>query len=347
MKKRILAGFMILNFGFWNTMVIAQDTSPEEKTPVASKAQTVGTASILEEVTVKAPKVDATAPFLPDVQGTKINAGKKTSVIELEELPEISNNNFRQALVKTTGLLLSEESTPLFSVGYRGLEPHRAQFTQVMKDGVPIHADMFGYPEAYYVPPMQTIENIEFIRGGGALMYGPQPGGALNFVTKSPVTDRKLVTYAENTFGSFDYFSTYESASGTVGPLGYYGYFHERQGEGFRDHNSDFQVISSGMKAVLNRTENSRLIMTYDEYHEEHGEPGGLTASAVENDRTVTTRFFDRFRLERYYGTVKYEHEFSENTQLDLLTYGGHYRRYSKRQRGGGFGTAPTGANSA
>ena len=100
------------------------------------------------------------------------------------------------------------------------------------------------------------------------------------------------------------------------------------------------------MKAVLNRTENSRLIMTYDEYHEEHGEPGGLTASAVENDRTVTTRFFDRFRLERYYGTVKYEHEFSENTQLDLLTYGGHYRRYSKRQRGGGFGTLPTGAAS-
>ncbi|MBI4372756.1 MAG: hypothetical protein HY585_03410, partial [Candidatus Omnitrophica bacterium] len=60
-----------------------------------------------------------------------------------------------------------------------------------------------------------------------------------------------------------------------------------------------------------------------------------------------TTRFFDRFRLERYYGTVKYEHEFSEDTQLDGLVYGGHYRRYSKRQRGGGFGTVPTGANSA
>jgi len=335
---------MILNFGFWNTMVIAQDTSPEEKTPVASKAQTVGTASILEEVTVKAPKVDATAPFLPDVQGTKINAGKKTSVIELEELPEISNNNFRQALVKTTGLLLSEESTPLFSVGYRGLAPHRAQFMQVMKDGVPIHADMFGYPEAYYVPPLQTVEKIEFIRGGAGLMYGPQPGGALNFVTYKPALDTKLRVQSENVFGSNNYFSTYESLTGTLGPVGYLGYFHERQGDGFRYGNSDFEVISGGVKTVINQTGDSRLTMNYDEYHEEHGEPGGLTRAQFDGDPDVNTLKYDRFRLERYYGSIKYEKEFSEKTQFDFLVYGGHYRRYSKRQRGGGFGTVPSGA---
>src|SRR5687768_16044009 len=48
-------------------------------------------------------------PFLPPVQGTKINAGKKTSVLDLDELPKINNNNYRQALTKTPGLLLSEE----------------------------------------------------------------------------------------------------------------------------------------------------------------------------------------------------------------------------------------------
>lgn len=299
------------------------------------------------EVTVTAAKQEKEAPFLSDVQGTKINAGKKTSSISLNAVPATTNNNYRHALAKTPGLLLSEETAPLVSVGYRGLDPHRAQFTQLMKDGIPIHADMFGYPEAYYTPTLQSVETIEFIRGGAALMYGPQPGGALNYVSKMPVTDKKLVTYSENVFGSFDYFSTYESATGTVGPLGYYAYLHERQSEGFRDHNSDYQVINGGIKTVLNQTSDSRLTMTYDEYHEEHGEPGGLTQALVENDRTVTTHFFDRFRLERYYGTVAYEKEFSEDTQLDAKVYGGHYRRYSKRQRGGGFGTIPTGANSA
>ena len=300
----------------------------------------------LKEVTVKAPKGDATRPFLPDVQGTKINAGKKTSQVNLvKELPAISNNNFRQALVKVSGLLLSEETTPLFSVGYRGLEPHRAQFIQVLKDGAPIHADMFGYPEAYYVPPLQTIEKIEFIRGGAGLMYGPQPGGALNFVTYTPALGTKVRLHSENVFGSDNYFSTYEALTGTVGPLGYQGYFHERQGDGFRNANSDFEVISSGVKTVINQTGDSRLIMTYDEYHEEHGEPGGLTRAQFDEDASVNTREYDRFRLERYYSGIKYEKEFSEQMQFDFLTYGGHYRRYSKRQRGGGFGTVPSGAN--
>lgn len=318
-------------------------SSNREKANSLEKA----TASSLPEVVVKAASETVSKPFLPDVQGTKINSGKKTSQVHLDkDLPKISNNNFRQALAKIPGLHLSEESTPLFSAGYRGLDPHRAQFIQVLKDGVPIHADMFGYPEAYYVPALQSVEKIEFIRGGAGLMYGPQPGGALNFVTRRPILDKKFQLHSENIFGSDALFSTYESLSGTAGPLGYYGYFHERQGDGFRQENSDFEVISSGMKAVVNETGDSRLTLDYDEYHEEHGEPGGLTSAQFLEDPSVVTRQFDRLRLERYYGSMKYEKDFSDETQFDFLTYGGHYRRYSKRQRGGGFGTAPTGANA-
>jgi Fe(3+) dicitrate transport protein len=93
-------------------------------------------------------------PFLPDVEGTRINAGKKTSNILLNELPEISNDNFRQELARTPGVILAEESTPLLSIGYRGYDPHRTQYFQVLEDGIPIHADMFGYPEAYYTPSL-------------------------------------------------------------------------------------------------------------------------------------------------------------------------------------------------
>lgn len=302
-----------------------------------------------EEVVVTAEKYDKSGPFLPEVKGTRIYSGKKTSAVHLEQSPAVANNNYRQALAKTPGLLLSEETTPLVSLGYRGLNPHRGQFTQIMKDGIPIHADMFGYPEAYYTPILQTVEDIEFIRGGAALMYGPQPGGALNYVTKMPATDRKFGIRSENIFGSDNLFSTYETLTGTAGPLGYLGYFHERQGDGFREKNSDFEVLNGGLKLTLNQTGDSRWTGTYEEYHEEHGEPGGLSLTAspsYHDNRERTTREFDRFRLERYYGTLAYEKEFSEDTQLDFKTYGGHYRRTSKRQRGGGFGTPPAGANA-
>jgi hypothetical protein len=58
-------------------------------------------------------------------------------------------------------------------------------------------------------------------------------------------------------------------------------------------------------------------------------------------DRNVTTRFFDRFRLQRHFGTLEYQKIFSERTELDIKAFGGFLQRYSKRQRGGDFGVAP------
>ena len=100
-------------------------------------------------------------------------------------------------------------------------------------------------------------------------------------------------------------------------------------------------------------TNDSRFILTLDAYDEEHGEPGGLrttgdpalsagsTAFFIKYDRNVTTRFFDRFRLKRYYAMLEYQKIFSEHTELDIKAFGGYLSRYSKRQRGGGVGVVP------
>ena len=147
-----------------------------------------------------------TQPVFPEaVEGTKIFAGKRATIIDLDALPKVQANNYRQALAQTPGLLFSEETTPLVSIGYRGLgEPHRFQFMQVLKDGVPIHADPFGYPEAYYTPPLDVVDRIEFIRGGGGLMYGSQPGGAFNYITYMPRRDKAFGFRTQNIFGTDD-----------------------------------------------------------------------------------------------------------------------------------------------
>ena len=216
-------------------------------------------------------------PFLPATQGVKINVGKKTTVLDFDELPRITGNNYRQALAQAPGLILSEETSPLISIGYRGLAPHRAQFTQVLKDGIPIHADQFGYPEAYYVPPLDTIDRIEFTRGGAALMYGPQPGGALNYVTHRPRSDTALGASTLQTFGSENYYATFNYIDGTTGPLGYYGYYNHRESDGIRSANSDYQLDDYQAKLVIGADTPSRIIFSAESYSEEHGEPGGLT----------------------------------------------------------------------
>ena len=288
-------------------------------------------------------------PFLPDVQGTKINVGKKTTILDFDALPRITGNNYRQALAQAPGLVLSEESSPLISIGYRGLEPHRAQFTQVLKDGIPIHADQFGYPEAYYAPPLDTVDRLEFVRGGAALMYGPQPGGALNYVTHRPRTDRKVSGSTLHTFGSDDYYSTFSYVDGTAGRVGYYGYYNLRKSDGIRSANSDYELSAWLGRVVLDANASSRWILTLETYDEEHGEPGGLTFATGANaanylaDRRAASRLFDRFNLDRKAASLVWERDFSRGTFV-TRAWGIDYARASRRQSGGGFGTLPTGA---
>ena len=173
---------------------------------------------------------------------------------------------------------MSEETSPLISIGYRGLDPSRVQYTQVLKDGIPIHADQFGYPEAYYTPPLDTVDRLEFSarRRGAALRAATRRRAQLHH---APAADRiaRFSFGSTNTFGSDAYFSSFTYLDGTSGRLGYYGYYNRRQGDGFRDANSDFTVEGGYVKLVLDANSDSRWILTLDAYAEEHGEPGGLT----------------------------------------------------------------------
>ena len=108
------------------------------------------------------------------------------------------------------------------------------------------------------------------------------------------------------------------------------------------------------MRLVWEATSNDRFVLTLEAYDEEHGEPGGLRTFIdptvplannilYQNGRNQSSRFFDRFRLQRYYADLAYQHLFSESTQLELKAFGGYLSRYSKRQRGGGVGILPFG----
>lgn len=293
---------------------------------------------MLDTVTVYSESEEAGTvqkPFLPAVEGTRIFAGKRATVIDLDALPKVQANNYRQALALTPGLLYSEETTPLVSLGYRGIgDPHRSQFIQVLKDGIPIHADPFGYPEAYYTPPLDVVDRMEFIRGGAALMYGTQPGGAINYVTNMPGREKPVTFRTQNIFGSDGLFSSYNAMDGTSGKLGYLGYYNHRESDGFRHANSDYTLDGAHGKLVYDVSDQTRWILALDFYEEEHGEPGGLTAAQYAADRNQTTRLYDRFSMTRNAASLELQHEIRRGFDLNVKTWGGYYDRYSHRQIG-------------
>jgi Fe(3+) dicitrate transport protein len=295
-------------------------------------------------------------PALPPVEGTRINAGKKTSFVKPEEFPTFAGNDYREVMATTPGIIVSEEpQSPIINFGYRGLNSQRSEFTQVLKDGVSIKNEQFGFPESHYTPILDAVERIEVIRAGAALQFGPQPGGAINFVMKMPRQAAPFHFTTRNVFGSYDYYRNYTEVDGTIGRLGYYFYYDHRQQEGFREANSDYDLNAGSARLVWDVTNDSRFVLTLDAYDEEHGEPGGMRRREAENPPnsvfvedgfTQTSRFFDRFRLERYFATLEYQKFFSERTQLDIKAFGGYLTRWSTRQRGGGFGTLPSGPDA-
>jgi Fe(3+) dicitrate transport protein len=319
----------------------------------------VGEAAEAETVVVTGSPFDVYPvpyPALPPVEGTRINVGKKTSFVKPAEFPAFAGNDYREVMATTPGILVSEEpQSPIINFGYRGLNSQRSEFMQVLKDGVSLKNEQFGFPETHYTPILDAVERIELIRAGAALQYGCQPGGALNFVMKMPRMDAPFHFTTRNVFGSYGYYRNFTEVDGTVGRLGYYFYYDHRQQDGFREANSDYNLNAGSPRLVWDVTNDSRLILTLDAYDEEHGEPGGMrrreevnppNSVFVEDDRTATTRFFDRFRLERYYAMLEYQKFFSERTQLDIKAFGGYLTRWSKRQRGGAFGTLPSGPDA-
>jgi Outer membrane receptor for Fe3+-dicitrate len=165
------------------------------------------------------------------------------------------------------------------------------------------------------------------------------PGCAISFHTR-------------NVFGSYGYYRNYTEVDGTVGPFGYYLYYDHRQQDGFREANSDYELNNGSSRFVWDVTKDSQFILTLDFYDENHGEPGGMrrreevnppNSVFVEDGFTQTSRFFDRFRLERYYAMLEYQKFFSERTELEIKAFGGYLSRWSKRQRGGGLAHCPAG----
>jgi Fe(3+) dicitrate transport protein len=124
--------------------------------------------------------------IMPEVSGTEITVTKKATVIKLDQQPPIENNDLQDLFLKAPGFQITDQHTPgQFNFNYRGLgNPQESEFTLVLRDGLPLMSDWIGFPTLYYLPLPQSISEIQFIRGGSSLLYGPEPAPAVNFVTK-------------------------------------------------------------------------------------------------------------------------------------------------------------------
>jgi Fe(3+) dicitrate transport protein len=135
------------------------------------------------------------------------------------------------------------------SLSYRGLgEPHESWNLLTLQDAVPAVPDMYSYPAAYFIPPLELVERVEFIRGASGLLYGPQPGGAINYVLRGPRREAGAEGQARVTIGSWNARQGLASLAVSDGRLAADGFVQYAAGDGPRRMNSDNDQLTARLR---------------------------------------------------------------------------------------------------
>jgi Fe(3+) dicitrate transport protein len=280
----------------------------------------------------------------PAVDDGRILLTKKITRTSLDALPAIPQGQPRQVLALTPGLLVSEVTNLSWnSISYRGLgEPHESWNLLTLRDGVPLVPDLYSYPAAYVAPPNESVAGVEFLRGGASLLYGPQPGGALNYLSRNPRTDRQWTAMARGYGGGYGAYGVYASMEGTMRdglrPVSYLLDVQTSGLSGMRSRNADASSVSANASVVAPIDERTRVTLRFEAYRGEFGEAGGLTRDRYTADRTQVSTPFDRLRIERFAPWVGLEHRLGPTTTLRTKVWGASYVRASQRQAGTAFG---------
>jgi len=277
----------------------------------------------LNDVTISDKNKTSGLTHLRAVEGTSINAGKKSEVIVLDdETANKGTNNSRQIYSKVAGLNVweSDGAGIQLGIGGRGLNPNRVTNFNTRQNGYDISADALGYPESYYTPPAELVDRIEILRGASSLQYGTQFGGLINFILKDGPADKKFEVDSRETAGSWGFFNTATSIGGTDGKLQYYTNFEHKQGDGWRP-NSGFNVNTSYTSLTYKASSKFSLTLQYTFMNYLAQQPGGLTDAEFAADPHQSIRARNWFKVNWNLGALLLNYKISDHLKLNSRTF--------------------------
>ncbi|GLQ50922.1 TonB-dependent receptor plug domain-containing protein [Dyella flava] len=89
-----------------------------------------------------------------------------------------------------------------YNEGMRGLPTTETRFL-VLVDGVPINDPFFGYIQWNRIP-LDNIDHVEVVRGGGSPLWGNGAmGGVINIITRAPENNEAIIDAAGGSFGTY------------------------------------------------------------------------------------------------------------------------------------------------
>ncbi len=236
----------------------------------------------LKEVIITGYKTVNGVGHLLELKDGIIYAGKKNEVIIVDSLDaNKAINNTRQILGRIPGLNIVETESSGFTangIATRGLNPTQSIEMNTRQNGYNISADIYGYNEAYYIPPMEAVKRIEMVRGASALQFGAQFGGLVNYIIDEAPKNKTMQFTSSQTLGSFGMFNSFNAVAGNFKKFSYYGYIQYRNMEGYRPNSKQWQYSGFG-KIQYNASPRLNIGIEYSILRNRIQMPGGLTDS--------------------------------------------------------------------
>ena len=213
------------------------------------------------------------------------------------------------------------------SIGIRGLNPRRSSRVLILEDGVPIQPALYVYPNMYYNPPADRIDQIEVIKGSGTILYGPQTmGGVINYFTKRPRNE--FGGLAKLTVGENEYSSVFTELGGFGrGKLRADIQVLAKRGNGFRQNNK-FEQINNTLKLnyAKSPTKNLYLKANYN-YENSQATYTGLTKLSFDNNPAFNPKEDDNFKVVRGAIDVMQSEKVSANISKSTTAFLSYFDR--------------------
>lgn len=323
-KEKITLIFFTQNYNVYEgNFLFSEDTIRVDLSPLSKELMEV-------EINSRKQKIFE-LKRLNNIVGTSIYAGKKNEVVLVNQsMANLASNNARQIYSQVAGLNIyqNDDAGLQLNIGGRGLDPNRTANFNTRQNGYDISADVLGYPESYYTPAAEGLEEVQIIRGAASLQYGTQFGGLVNFVMRKPNKQKKASIVNRNTIGSNQLYTNYSVIDGTIGKFSYLSFINYKRGDGFRP-NSIFE--STNTYSYLGYEVNKKLSIsaeiTYLDYLAQQA--GGLTDIMFEADHLQSNRERNWFQVNWLLYNLNLSYLLKNNNALTLNVFRLDANRYA------------------
>ena len=286
----------------------------------------------LDEVIVRANKKKVfQIERLKDFEETYVYAGKKNEVILMDlSMANLASNNARQVYSQIPGINIfqNDDAGLQLNIGGRGLNPNRSSNFNTRQNNYDISADALGYPESYYTPANEGLQEIQILRGAASLQYGTQFGGLVNFIMKKPNQEKKLEIITRNTLGTNGLYTNFTSTSYKKNNFSYFGFINYKKGDGFRE-NSEFNSINYYQNFNFQINEKIKITadLTYLNYLAHQA--GGLSDKMFRDNPFQSNRERNWFDINWFLYNLKYIYKVNDGLNLSLNFFGLEAKRNS------------------